>query len=367
MLEKSKLSVTSLDFYRRILDLLTLSILLLAFAHGWAQAADGPEGVLVVESLLMEPDGSIIRSLAGFSVNSAAWSPDSQHIALAGSDVFVVKYDGSDLTNLTNQGARCSGVSWSPDGSRLAFLSEMTGDWDVYVIDSDGQGLTNLSNHPAKDVNPTWSPDGQRLAFGSKRDGQMDIYLVDADGGNLKNLTNHPASDRSSAWSPTDSSQLAFISDRNGDDALYLIDPDEQDTALLYQAPPRPDYGGPVWSPDGSQILLLLDVAMTHTYVIDVASGAARKITGWFVDNSLCWSPDGQYIAFARVFFGPGPEDVKRNITGTYIMRSNGGGLTRISPTRAFVLDWGMPPSSHSIDTLHRLPTLWGQIKSEAQ
>jgi len=95
MLEKPRLSFISFCLYRRTFGPLAVSILLLVFAYGWAQAADGPEGVLVVESLLMEPDGSIIRSLAGFSANSAAWSPDSQHIALTGSDVFIVKYDGS--------------------------------------------------------------------------------------------------------------------------------------------------------------------------------------------------------------------------------------------------------------------------------
>ncbi len=366
MLEKSKLSVTSFCLYRRAFGPLAVSILLLILAYGLAQAEDGPEGVLVMGTLLMEPDGSNVRPLPNVSASSVAWSPDSQHIALAGSDVFTVKYDGSNLINLTNQGKQCDEVRWSPDGSRLAFSSKMTGNWDVYIIGSDGQGLTNLSNHRSEDRTPTWSPDGQRLAFRSKRDGQMDIYLVDADGGNLKNLTNHPGADRYPAWSPTDSSQLAFISDRNGDNALYLIDPDEQDTALLYQAPPGPDYRELVWSPDGSQILLLLEVGMTHTYVIDVASGAARKITGWFVDNSLCWSPDGQYIAFARVFFGPGDEQKIKTI-GTYIMRSKGGGLTRISTTRAFVLDWGMPPSSHSIGILLRLPTLWGQIKGAAR
>lgn len=372
MLEKSKLSVTSFGLYLRTSGPLVVSVLLLILAYGWAQAEDGLEGALVVGVqgkgvLLMELDGSNANTLTNFSAYSVAWSPNSRHIALAASDLFVVAYDGFSLNNLTNQGARCDEICWSPDGSRLAFSSKMTGDWDVYVIGSDGQGLVNLSNHPAEDRSPTWSPDGQRLAFGSERGGQWDIYLVDADGGNLHNLTNHPAFDRYPAWSPTDSSQLAFISDRNGNDALYLIDPGEQDTALLYQhEAPGPNYEDPVWSPDGSQILLLLEVAMTHTYVVDAASGAARNLTGWFVDNDLCWSPDGQYIAFGRVFFGPGLDEVKMNITGIYIMRSDGVGLTRISPTRG-VLDWGIPPLSNSTDALLRLATSWGQIKSKAR
>ncbi len=368
MLEKSKLSVTSFCLYRRTFTPLAVSILLLVFAYGWAQAKDGPEGVLVLGALLMEPDGSNARPFPNISASSVAWSPDSQHIALAGSDVFIVKYDGSNLSNFTKQGAQCDEVRWSPDGSRLAFSSKITGGWDVYTIGSDGKGLTNLSNHPAEDRRPTWSTDGQRLTFGSKRDGQWDIYLIDTDGGNLKNLTNHPATDRYPDWSPVDSSQLAFISDRNGDDALYLIDPDEQDPALLYQhRAPGPDYKDPVWSPDGSRILLFLDMdPIGFIYVVDVASGNAQNPPGMFIDNNPCWSPDGQYIAFGRLFFGPAPDDVRRSITGTYIMRSNASGLTRISTTRG-VLGWGMPPPSHSIGILLRHPTLWGQIKSEAQ
>jgi TolB protein len=335
--------------------------------YGWAQAADIPTGTLVLGTSLIKPDGSHILTLPGLSAHSVAWSPDSQHIAFAGSDVFVAAYDGSDLRNLTNQGATCHEVCWSPDGSRLAFSSMMTGNWDIYAIGSDGQELVNLSNHPAEDRRPTWSPDGQRLAFDSESGGLSDIYVVDADGRNLKNLTNPAAHDWYPAWSPSDSSQLAFISNLNGDDALYLIDPDEQEPMLLYQhEAPGPNYMEPVWSPDGSQIVLLLEIVVTYTYVVDVATGEARNLAEWFIDSNLCWSPDGQYIAFGRVFFGPGFDEMKRDVPGTYIMRSNGSGLTKISSTRG-ILDWGMPPLGNSVDIPSGLPTSWGQIKVEAK
>ena len=371
MSKKPKPSVVSFCLCSGTLGNLAVSILLLIFVCGWAQAEDGQQGALLIcngskgEIILMEPDGSNPRILVNLPAYYVAWSPDSQHIAFAGPDVFISEYDGSNLSNLTNQGALCRDVCWSPDGSRIAFSSKMTGDWDVYVIGSDGQELVNLSSHPAEDRKPTWSPDGQQLAFDSKRDGQWDIYLVGADGGNLKNLTNHPAFDRYSAWSPVDSSQIAFITDRNGNDALYLIDPKEQDPMLLYQhEAPGPDYMYPVWSPDGSQILLLLDLVMTSTYVVEVASGAARRITGGHVDYGLQWSPDGQYIAFARQFFGPGLDEIKMATNGVYIMRPDGTGLTCISSmSMRSTLDWGMPPSSHSTSVLPRLPTSWGQIK----
>ena len=119
-----------------------------------------------------------------------------------GARVFVINADGSGPTNLTNNAGLPSELSWSPDGTRLAFSSDRDGQFDVYVINVDGAGLTNLSNDPADDFQQRWSPDGTRLAFSSDRDGDFDIYIMNADGTGLVNLTNGPADEFMPAWSP---------------------------------------------------------------------------------------------------------------------------------------------------------------------
>jgi TolB protein len=57
-------------------------------------------------------------------------------------------------------------------------------------MNADGSNQTNLTNDPAPDTDPTWSPDGTKIAFISTRNGNQDIYVMNADGSNQTNLTN---------------------------------------------------------------------------------------------------------------------------------------------------------------------------------
>jgi Tol biopolymer transport system component len=95
-----------------------------------------------------------------------------------------------------------SGFSWSPDGTRLAFLSGRDRKVEIYIVNADGSKLTRLTEHPAVDDSPTWSPDGQQIAFRSNRDGHFEIYVVNVDGSNLRRITNSPEDKLNPAWAP---------------------------------------------------------------------------------------------------------------------------------------------------------------------
>ena len=82
-----------------------------------------------------------------------------------------------------------------PANRLLAFASDQNGNFDIYTIRTDGSELTNLTNNPAHDANPIWSPDGKHIAFESNRNGFMQIYLMDADGSNVIQLTNNTVND----------------------------------------------------------------------------------------------------------------------------------------------------------------------------
>ena len=92
--------------------------------------------------------------------------------------------------------------SWSPDGQRIAFVSNREGKGDeVYVMDADGKNPHNLTNNPSYDGFSSWSPDGRRIAFTSNRgDEGYEIYVMDADGKNPRNLTNNPGINWTPDW-----------------------------------------------------------------------------------------------------------------------------------------------------------------------
>ena len=66
---------------------------------------------------------------------------------------------------------------------------------NIYVMNVDEKGIRQLTNIPAGAVQPVWSPDGSQIAFLSNLDRQSEIYVMKADGTNIRQITNHPAAD----------------------------------------------------------------------------------------------------------------------------------------------------------------------------
>ena len=140
-------------------------------------------------------------------------------------EIYVMDVNGGNPRNLTNDPSDDRDPSWSPDGKRIVFFSNRDGHVidgrptsEIYVMDADGGNPQNLTNDRNDDRFPSWSPDGKRIAFVSDRDGPpryFDIYVMDADGGNLQRLTSDPRDDRNPSWSP-DGERIVFGARREG-------------------------------------------------------------------------------------------------------------------------------------------------------
>jgi len=116
--------------------------------------------------------------------------------------IYVINADGSGETRLTNNSANDLFPVWSPDGKRIAFISDRDGNSEIYVMNADGSGQARLTNNPEYDTKPTWSSDGTWIAFSSHRDGNFEIYTIKADGTGAMRLTDDPGIDGMPSWSP---------------------------------------------------------------------------------------------------------------------------------------------------------------------
>lgn len=190
-------------------------------AGGWMPSLS-PDGARIVFSseragdgmniYVMNGDGSGVKEVtANKDLNSfhAKWSPDGKRILYQGfpDGLYVVGVDGSGQSEVSK------GVmaTWSADGAHIALMQALkeSDKFDIYVMNADGTGRTRLTTDPADDGLPAWSPDGRRIAFGSDRSGNGDIFVMNADGSSVKRLTADQAVDEWPAWSP-DGRQIAF-------------------------------------------------------------------------------------------------------------------------------------------------------------
>lgn len=184
---------------------------------------------------VMRPDGSgktNLTSTPGINESHPHWGPDSRTIIFnattdvsdAGNEeIYEMSIDGSAIIRKTNLDGWDTFASISPDGDRILWRHVLTRDsagndvWDseIYVMNRDGSGISNLSNSSGFDGYPSWSPDGSKVVFVSERTGIEQIYVMDVDGRNLERLISSTDVDARPCWSP-DGTRIAFNRERNG-------------------------------------------------------------------------------------------------------------------------------------------------------
>lgn len=163
--------------------------------------ASGSSDVHIWRIQLLERGGGIGRNVASASRLIASsviegwpqYSPDGRRIAFVSNRsgrwaIWVSDADGSNAVELARR-TMCGLPRWSPDGRRIVFDSDTGGQWDIYVTDTSFGRAVRLTPDPADDSSPTWSRDGKGIYFQSRRSGRSQVWRIDNSGANPVQVT----------------------------------------------------------------------------------------------------------------------------------------------------------------------------------
>lgn len=234
----------------------------------------------------------------GFADTSPSWSPDGHKIVYSSNvngiyQLFTMSSDGSEQTQLVVSHTDDTQPAWQPGttgGNNVSYQFKSNGNFDIHVYDMINKTSKAITGIDSQETQAAWSPDGQEIAFVSNNDGDFEVYIMGANGSNLQQLTKNNAYDSSPAWSP-DGKQIAFISKRSPDQhfQLYVMNVDgSQETQVT-----KSDFtiSSPVWSPDGKNLAFVSESSQgSQILVIDLITRKIYKIASEFYDYAgLSW------------------------------------------------------------------------------
>jgi uncharacterized protein YjdB len=148
---------------------------------------------------------------------NAVYSPDGTKIVYVsdeggGLDLILVDAVGGNPVRLTSTQSLEASPSWTPDGSKIVYESDATGVTQIWIMNADGSEARQLTQGEVTSIQPAVSPDGRTIAFTSVREGNYDIYVMDLDGSNQRSFTAAAVNETMPVW--VSDSAIAYVSER---------------------------------------------------------------------------------------------------------------------------------------------------------
>lgn len=201
------------------------------------------------------------------------------------------------VTRLTSDAWDDDSPSVSPDGNKIAFISNRLGTREIFILDLVSNTLTQMTTNGSNQNSVSWSPDGQYIVYDTYQEDHYALVIQ-----SVSNQTETPIqlSDEAynnfqPSWSP-DGTEIAFVTDRSGRNEIWLArlqDPDERFIKVLGSS--DSDYSHPVWSANGSILAVSRHQTSDDILLIDAHNPESSAIVLGNGSNPV-WTPDGTGI-----------------------------------------------------------------------
>ena len=276
--------------------------------------------------------------------------------------IWTMRPDGNDLRQLTFGPGNKTQPRWSPDGKRIAFVSDVDGNKEIYIMNADGSHIVNLTNDSYDDYDPAWSPDGSILAFTTTRYvGQTQVYLIDincpsleedCEAGLARSLSKGYADESFPAWAPLDKTFpywmpegqpiAVAISINNAPNRLFFRSEEHGNPPVWFDVQDRIQRIFDLrWTPDGQFIIFSWRLPNKYEiYALPIADRGNNwvKLTNSLGNVEPAISPDGKWIVFTST------RDQDREI---YLMTISGADQVNLTNRLGIDQnpDWQPPPT----------------------